>query len=145
LVAISQNPALFSLLGTQYGGDGKSTYALPNLQGSVALGQGQGTGLGNYVMGQQGGQDSVALVQSEMPIHTHTANSSARTSGESPVNSAFSDSDGGNVYSTSNSTLIPMNFNLVSMVGGNLPHNNMMPFLALNWIIALQGVFPSRP
>ncbi len=152
LMPISQNTALFSLLGTTYGGDGKSTFALPNLQGSAPMQQGQGPGLSLRDLGESGGEQTVTLLQTEMPSHSHTftcatdrgntttaASSYLATGAAGPPNQAIK----GTMYS-SNATNAQMNPSSLSITGGNLPHNNMMPYLGLTFIIALQGVFPPR-
>jgi microcystin-dependent protein len=146
LLPISQNTALFSLLGTFYGGDGKSTFALPNLEGSAAVSQGQGAGLSEYFLGQQSGSDFITLLQSEMPAHSHTA-MAATTSGNSknPNGTVLARSGGGNVYlAPAGAPIVPMAFQTLAPAGGSLPHNNMMPFLTVNFCIAMQGVFPPR-
>jgi microcystin-dependent protein len=150
IMAISQNTALFSLLGTTYGGNGQSTFALPNLQGSAPLQAGQGSGLSQRVLGEPGGQPGVTLLPTEMPAHTHTLQANA-IGGDvnSPANAVWAKAHTGkspiNVYNDSvatNSTT--MNPGMLAAAGGSQPHNNMPPYLALNFIIALQGVFPSR-
>ena len=145
LLPISQNTALFSLLGTFYGGDGKSTFALPNLQGSAPLFWGQGQGLSLYDLGQQGGSESVTLLESEIPAHTHQARGiiTPATLLSPGANTGFARSVGGNVYKNASAdiTLAPQ---ALTPAGGSLPHNNMMPYLTLNFCIALQGVFPPR-
>jgi microcystin-dependent protein len=147
LLPISQNTALFSLLGTTYGGDGKSNFALPNLQGSAPMQAGQGPGLSLRDLGEIGGEQSVTLLQTEMPAHSHTAMAAAGTGLADPTNNVWaSGAKGfGNVYSPSvAASNVQMNPFATSISGGNLPHNNMMPFLGLTFIIALQGVFPAR-
>jgi microcystin-dependent protein len=147
LLPISQNTALFSLLGTTYGGDGKSTFALPNLQGSAPLQQGQGPGLSLRDLGEIGGEQTVTLLQTEMPAHIHTAVAAAGAGLPDPTNNAWaSGAKGfGNIYSPSvQANNVQMNPFALSIAGGNLPHNNMMPYLCLTFIIALQGVFPPR-
>lgn len=147
LLPISQNTALFSLLGTIYGGDGKSTFALPNLQGSAPMQQGQGPGLSLRSQGETGGEQTVTLLQTEMPSHSHTAVAAAGTGLADPTGNAWaSGAKGfGNIYSPSvQASNVQMNPFATSIAGGNLPHNNMMPFLGLTFIIALQGVFPAR-
>ena len=142
LLPISQNTALFSLLGTFYGGDGKSTFALPDLQGSVPLQPGQGQGLSQYFLGQQAGVQFVTLIQSEMPSHTHTLVAS-----EEVVNANNAGDDWFGAGETRYATPPPnaqLNFQALSIAGGSLPHNNMMPYLVVNFCIALQGVFPAR-
>ena len=148
LLPISQNTALFSLLGTNYGGDGKSTFALPGLEGSVPIhaGQGQGPGLSQYFLGQTGGSEAVTLLQSEIPVHTHTLMAASGDQAEKniPTANALSRSNL-NIYSTTLTPLVQMAPQALAPAGGGLPHNNMMPYLTLNFCIALQGVFPPRP
>jgi microcystin-dependent protein len=147
LLPISQNTALFSLLGTTYGGDGKSTFALPNLQGSAPLQQGQGPGLSLRDLGELGGEQAVTLLQTEMPAHSHSAQATTTTNQASPANNAWASGQKGfgNVYTPSvPANNVPMNPFGTSITGGNLPHNNMPPFLGLTFIIALQGIFPPR-
>jgi microcystin-dependent protein len=147
LLPISQNTALFSLIGTFYGGDGRSTFALPNLQDSTPLGQGQGPGLSLYDLGQQSGTPFVTLLTAEMPLHNHTFGGT-NTAGDQPVaapDRQLAKSSPGNAYQTATSSnLTQFNPNMLSVGGGSLPHNNMMPFLVLTFIIALQGIFPPR-
>lgn len=147
LMPISQNTALFSLLGTSYGGDGKSTFALPNLEGSAPIHQGQGQGLSQYDVGQSGGSDTVTLLESEIPIHTHALRANPQL-GDSPSPAAdrsIARLGSINVYqTTSNANLTPMAAQSLPPAGGSLPHNNMQPYLALNFCIALQGIFPPR-
>jgi microcystin-dependent protein len=145
LMPISQNTALFSLLGTTYGGDGKSTFALPNMQGNVPMHPDQGAGLSLHFLGETGGSEFVTLLQSEIPFHTHGVRANtldlADTNVPSP-NAAFALSSGGTLYQGSaNATMSP---NAVSVAGGSLPHNNMQPYLTLSFCIAMQGVFPPR-
>jgi microcystin-dependent protein len=146
LLPISQNTALFSLLGTTYGGDGKSNFALPNLQGSAPMQAGQGPGLSLRDLGEVGGEQSVTLLQTEMPSHSHTAAAATNPGLADPTSNAWaSGAKGfGNVYSPSGANNVQMSPLATSIAGGNLPHNNMMPFLGLTFIIALQGVFPAR-
>jgi microcystin-dependent protein len=153
LLPISQNTALFSLLGTFYGGDGKSTFALPNLQGSVPIHVGQGPGLSEDFLGQQGGVEFVTLLQSEMPAHSHSfsANNNDATvndpSGALPAKGLWD--AGGDTGIVPMYTPPPQNTMMapdaIGIAGGSLPHNNMMPYLTLNFCIAMQGVFPPRP
>src|SRR5262245_4695371 len=146
LMPISQNTALFSLLGVTYGGDGKSTFALPNLQGSAPMQQGQGPGLSLRDLGEVGGEQNVTLLQTEMPAHAHTAVAASGTGLADPTNNAWaSGAKGfGSVYAPTSANNVPMSPVATSIAGGNLPHNNMPPFLCLTFIIALQGVFPAR-
>ena len=143
LLPISQNTALFSLLGTTYGGDGKSTFALPDLQGSTPLHPGQGQGLSLYDLGQQGGSDFVTLIQSEMPFHTHSLSASEEVVNEaSPANFFFG---AGETRYAAPASVTQMAPQALSPAGGSLPHNTLMPYLVVNFCIALQGVFPARP
>ncbi len=149
LMPISQNTALFALLGTTYGGDGKSTFALPDMQGNAPMHPGQGQGLSLRDLGQIGGAQSVTLLDSEIPVHTHNLLASGSPASTNiPINSpVIARSAGGNAYDTP--PLDPgtanMAFQTLALAGGSLPHNNLMPYLTLNYIIALQGVFPARP
>jgi microcystin-dependent protein len=149
LLSIAQNTALFSILGTTYGGDGRTTFALPDLRGRVPISAGQGPGLSDKRLGQQGGQETVTLTANEMPAHTHTATINADTS------VAISDQPR-NLIPARNAAATPqygdkitgkLNDKTVSVenAGGNQPHENMPPYTTVNYIIALQGIFPSRP
>jgi microcystin-dependent protein len=143
---ISQNTALFSLLGTTYGGDGKSNFALPNLQGSAPMQQGQGPGLSLRSLGEIGGEQNVTLLQTEMPSHNHGVQAATTPGQPSPGGNAWaSGAKGlGNFYAPTSANNVQMNPLATSITGGNLPHNNMPPFLGLTFIIALQGIFPPR-
>jgi microcystin-dependent protein len=149
LMSISQNTALFSLLGTVYGGDGRVTFGLPDLQGSAPMQQGQGPGLTERVLGEVAGEQSVTLLAQEMPSHTHLVNATT-TSGTtgSPGGAVFAQAKFGkvaaNIYSTAAPNVL-MNPQAIGPNGANLPHNNMPPYLAVNFIIALVGIFPQRP
>ena len=144
LLPISQNTALFSLLGTFYGGDGKSTFALPDLQGSGPVGQGQGAGLSDYFIGQQSGTQNVTLIQSEIPVHTHNVMTYQDDLAAAVVPSptvVIGKAKGGSVpYRPNQNTQLL--FTATSVVGASFPHNNMMPYLCVLFIIAMQGVFP---
>jgi microcystin-dependent protein len=147
LLPISQNTALFSLLGTYYGGDGKSTFALPNLQDSVPLGVGQGSGLSDYFLGQQSGSAFVTLIQSEMPFHNHFVQAYTGDPADNRIpapNMALGTPQTGNVYNATSTGLAMMSPQALAIAGGSLPHNNMMPYLVVNFCIAMQGVFPPR-
>ncbi|MBZ5603100.1 MAG: tail fiber protein [Acidobacteriia bacterium] len=146
LMAISQNTALFSLLGTFYGGDGKSTFGLPNLQGNVAIGQGQGPGLSDYFIGESGGTQNVTLLLTEMAMHQHSLNADVFDSPDntSPANAALANGPNNHMFSDQTAPLVQMAIQAVTITGSSLPHNNMMPYLTLNFCIALQGVFPAR-
>lgn len=144
---ISQNTALFSLLGTTYGGDGKSNFALPNVQGNAPMHPGQGSGLSLHDLGETGGSETVSLLESEIPNHNHGvgAQTVALSAVATPANATLSRPASGNLYyNNAGATLVPMNTNALTPAGGDQPHNNMQPYLTLNFCIALQGVFPPR-
>ncbi|MDQ3280930.1 MAG: tail fiber protein [Acidobacteriota bacterium] len=147
LLPISQNTSLFALLGTTYGGDGKSTFALPDLQGSVPLQPGWGPGLTERFLGEQSGVEAVTLLQSEIPAHTHSlgaANSFANNT--DPTGRLLSRIfGGGNLFKANTAPTDAMDLNSIAPAGGGVPHNNMMPYLTVRFCIALQGVFPQRP
>jgi microcystin-dependent protein len=144
LLSISQNTALFSILGTTYGGDGRTNFALPDLRGRVPVGFGQGSGLSSYVEGQAGGEETHQLSVNEMPSHNHSAGAdNGRGTSATPVgNLPAINNEGIQHYGASNNSA--MNAAAIGNSGGGQSHNNMQPYLALNYIIALQGVFPSR-
>jgi microcystin-dependent protein len=147
LLPLSQNTALFSLLGTTYGGDGKSTFALPNLQGSAPLhvgGNQPGSGLSTYDLGQSGGTDTVTLLTSETPAHTHSAAAQTVDQGDNRIPSPSLNLGNTQMYSTAGPAGATLDPSAVSVAGGGSPHNNLMPYLTLYFNIALQGVFPPR-
>jgi microcystin-dependent protein len=146
LMSISQNTALFSLLGTTYGGDGKSNFALPNLQGSAPMQAGQGPGLSLRDLGEIGGEQTVTLLQTEMPVHSHGVQAASAGGLPGPGNNAWASGGKGRpaTYAATSAQNAQMNPFGTSIAGGNQPHNNMPPFLGLTFIIALQGVFPAR-
>ena len=145
LMPISQNTALFSLLGTTYGGDGRSTFALPNLQGRAVMHPGQGPGLSLRDLGETGGAETVTLLQSEIPAHTHALMASNEIGEDrKAVGEAMARSTGGALYGPASGAPVALAPNAVAPAGGGLPHNNLMPYLTLNFCIALQGVFPPR-
>jgi microcystin-dependent protein len=149
LMPISQNTALFSLLGTFYGGDGRSTFGLPNLAGSSPMMQGQGQGLSLRDIGEVGGEEAVTLLQTELPQHAHTLNAfSGAADQDSPTNNTWAQSQGGrlgpNLFTATNANPTRMSPAALSISGGGLPHNNMPPYLTVNFCIALQGVYPPR-
>jgi len=146
LMPLSQNTALFSLLGTTYGGDGKSTFALPDMQGNVPMMWGQGPGLSLYDIGQMSGTSDVTLLQTEIPNHTHTLQAFATPAdlSEPQDGAVLTKSLNGALYNTTISNITQMAPQALTPAGGSLPHNNMAPYLTLNFCIALQGVFPPR-
>jgi microcystin-dependent protein len=148
LLPISQNTALFSLLGTTYGGDGKSTFALPDLQGAAAMFWGQGVGLSLRDLGETGGSQTITLLTSEMPVHVHAVNAKTPGGTANPTDMVWGTSNAGKVaalfYAPAATSPVLMHPGALSIAGGNLPHNNMPPYLTLNFCIALQGVFPPR-
>jgi microcystin-dependent protein len=149
LMPISQNTALFSLLGTTYGGDGRVTFGLPDLTGSAPMQQGQGPGLSPRYLGESGGSPTVSLQASEMPTHTHIPMAVAATGNTgSPIGATWAQATYGKGTSRAYSTAVPnvaMSPQSSLPAGGGQPHNNMPPYLCLSFIIALQGIFPQRP
>jgi microcystin-dependent protein len=160
LMPISQNTALFSLLGTVYGGDGKSTFALPDLQGSAPMQPGQGQGLSLRDLGEMSGVESITLLESEIPIHTHTPQVNKTVPADTDVatgnilaKSGYNDGQGGTGQistfvsqpTVNPPPLVALSPQALALAGGGLPHNNMQPYLTLNFCIALQGIFPQRP
>ena len=146
LLSIASNNALFSLLGTYYGGDGRTTFALPNLQGRVPMHYGSGAGLSPRLIGEAAGQESVSLTEAQLPAHTHKARaSSLKGNTNSPVGKVWSKDAGvQSATYTSNSADADMAAGAIAPAGGGQPHNNMPPYLAVNFIIALQGIYPAR-
>lgn len=146
LMSIAQNTALFSLLGTYYGGDGRVTFGLPNLQGRATIQQGQGPGLSPYTIGEMSGEPNVSLISTEMPMHTHLPNSlSSPGSQASPVNALWAGEAAGITFTyatgPANAT---MNVMAIGLAGGSQPHSNQQPYLAITFCIALEGIYPSR-
>lgn len=141
LLPLSQNTALFSLLGTTYGGNGKSNFALPDLQGRAPMHPGQGPGLSLHDLGETGGSETVTLLESEIPSHSHGIRATdERGDGTSPVGSYLA--TGTNMYlSATNTQMAP---EALAPAGGDAPHNNLQPYLTFYFCIALQGVFPPR-
>jgi len=149
LLPISQNTALFSLLGTTYGGDGKSTFALPNMLDNAPMQPGQGQGLSLRDLGEMSGVESITLLVSEIPVHTHTIMAADPQEGTANLQVGaperiLAKSGGGNAYGPLSGPVM-MAFQSLPPAGGGLPHNNMQPYLTLNFCIALQGIFPQRP
>lgn len=146
LLPISQNTALFSLLGTTYGGDGKSNFALPNLQGLAPLQAGQGPGLSLRDLGETSGEQSVTLLVTEMPVHSHTVQAATSGGLPSPTANAWASGAKGHPasYAAPSGQTVQMSPSGTSVTGSSFPHNNMSPYLCLTFIIAMQGVFPPR-
>jgi len=145
LLPLSQNTALFSLLGTTYGGDGKSNFALPDLQGRAPMHPGQGPGLSLHDLGETGGSDTVSLLESEIPSHSHTLRGDVLDIGDTNVvspNASLALSSGGTLYQ--NASNVNMSDNALTPSGGDQPHNNLQPYLTFYFCIALQGVYPPR-
>ncbi len=145
ILPLSQNTALFSLLGTIYGGDGKSNFALPNLQGSAPMHPGQGPGLSLHALGETGGTDTVSLLQTEIPSHSHawTASNQDGTV-QSPGGQLTAGGVGGITLYATPGPMTPLAPNAIPPVGGSQPHNNLQPYLTMTFCIALQGVYPPR-
>ena len=147
LLPLSQNTALFSLLGTTYGGNGMSNFALPDLQGRAPMHPGQGPGLSLHDLGETGGSETVSLLESEIPAHTHALRVDAADPADVQAPTAgvvLARSTGGNAYASSPLALTPLAGEALAPAGGDAPHNNMMPYLTFNFCIALQGVYPPR-
>jgi microcystin-dependent protein len=143
LMAISENEVLFTLIGTTYGGDGQTTYALPDLRGRVPIGVGQGQGLGAYQFGQVGGQESPTLNVTQLPAHTHVYNPST-SQGEPTTEHPESSYPAPEGYYATTANAAPMGPPTLAAAGGSQPHNNIQPFLGINFIISLFGIFPSQ-
>jgi microcystin-dependent protein len=145
LLPLSQNTALFSLLGTTYGGNGKSNFALPDLQGRAPMHPGQGPGLSLHDLGETGGSETVTLLESEIPAHSHSLTASQADGVERiPTGQQFATGVGISMYQTPGA-LVQLSPNALGPAGGDQPHNNMQPYLTCYFCIALQGVFPPRP
>jgi microcystin-dependent protein len=151
LLSIAQNTALFSILGTTYGGNGQTTFALPDLRGRVPLGQGQGPGLQSYELGEVLGVENVTLTSTQMPAHNHTVQVSSSAANSPTANNNYLAVANANVggdpvtVNTYNGTPNAiLGNNSIGISGSNLPHDNIQPSLGMNYIIALQGIFPSR-
>lgn len=144
IVPLSQNTALFSLLGTQYGGNGLNNFALPNLQGMAPMHHGQGPGLSDRFIGEEGGSEFITLLESEIPAHNHFIQAAVLPADvNNPTNNALSRSSNVSAYNAAGPA-VQMGANALTPSGGSLPHNNMQPYLTLNFCIALQGVYPPR-
>lgn len=146
LMPLSQNTALFSLLGTTYGGDGKSNFALPDLQGRSPMHPGQGPGLSLHDLGETWGSETVSLLESEIPSHSHAlmAQNVPLGAQASAAGNSYTRPASGNLYDGTSLSAIQMSDSAITPAGGDAPHNNMMPYLTFYFCIALQGVFPPR-
>ncbi len=146
LVAVSQNDALFSLFGTLYGGDGRTTFGLPDLRGRIPICAGTGPGLSPRRLGAKGGDEKVTLTSTQLPAHSHPLRASANSTSnaDNPVDAATGDAGGVALYGVPGSEPIAMNAAAVSSVGAGQSHNNMAPVLAIHFIVALFGIYPSR-
>lgn len=147
LLPISQNTALFSLLGTVYGGNGQSTFGLPDLQGNAPMHPDQGPGLSQHFLGETGGASTVTLLESEIPVHNHAVRIHDIDLAElnAPAqNRSLAQSANANAYVAPGS-FVTMSPQALTPAGSSFPHNNLMPYLVINFCIALQGVFPPRP
>jgi microcystin-dependent protein len=147
LLPLSQNTALFSLLGTTYGGNGKSNFALPDLQGRAPMHPGQGPGLSLHDLGETGGSETVTLLESEIPAHAHSVNANATPANLAAPSAAraWARTQPGTSYKApSGQPIVPFAPEALGPAGGDQPHNNMMPYLTFYFCIALQGVFPPR-
>jgi len=146
LLGINSNQALFSLIGTYYGGNGIQTFALPNLQGRAPMSFGNSAS-GSYTIGENGGEEMHTLLSSEVPPHVHAlqGTTAAATASKPPTSNLLAATSGGaTIYAAATGTLSVMNASTISFVGGNQPHENRQPYLVMNWVIALVGIFPSR-
>lgn len=143
LLPIAQNTALFALLGTTFGGNGQTTFALPNLQGRAPMGGGAGPGLSPRDLGEEGGRESVVLLQTEMPGHTHTLSARSSRADRANASGAALAVSTDQVYASA-SAAAPMHVQAIGLAGGSQAHNNMQPYLALNFCIAVVGAFPAR-
>ena len=149
ILSINQNQALFSILGTTYGGDGRTTFALPDLRGRVAIGPRQGPGLTNRTLGQKGGTENQPLSVGDMPVHTHTMHASTNMpagimQGTNPTNRVFGQPVSAEIYSAVDSAEVAMSSAAIGNAGTGQGHNNQQPSRALNYIICLSGLFPPR-
>lgn len=146
LMSIAQNTALFSLLGCTYGGDCRTTFALPNLQGRATVHQGQGPGLSTYTLGESAGEQNVTLISTEMPMHTHAVNCISSAGDQpSPIGNLWSGEAGGVTLTYNSQTPnVTMNVMAIGLAGGSQSHQNQQPFLGITFVICLYGIFPSR-
>ena len=144
LVSIAENDALYTLLGTTYGGDGVTIFGLPDLRGRVPLHAGTGPGLGTYTQGEMLGSESVTLITAQLPAHTHIAMANATATSLSPANAVWAAASGVNIYGTATPNAT-MSAAAIAPGGGSQPHDNMAPYLAVTFIIATAGIYPPQP
>jgi len=142
ILPIAEYETLFQLIGTTYGGDGQVTFGLPDLRGRVPIHQGQGSGLSNYVLAQTGGVESVTLTINQIPLHSHVPAASNTGNSDTPANNYWANSTLGKPYSAA-PPAVQMNAGTITPTGGSQPHDNMIPFLCVTYIISLFGIFPS--
>jgi microcystin-dependent protein len=143
LLSIAENDALYALLGTTYGGDGVTTFGLPDLRGRIPIGQGQGPGLANYTLGQIGGAETVTLSTAQMPGHTHSIAVGGTATTTTAANNVVAQATT-NAFAATGTPTVSLAGSTLSSTGGNQPHENMPPFLATNFIICVAGIFPSQ-
>ena len=144
IMSISQNTALFSLLGTTYGGNGQTTFGLPDLRSRIPIHVGQGSGLSNYDLGQASGTETVTLTANQLPPHNHTVNASTAATTKNPTNTVPGVTGAGSSYAETPTPGTTMNAGMVTGGGSGQPHNNCQPYLCVNFVIAIEGVYPSR-
>lgn len=142
ILPINQNQALFSLLGTTYGGNGQTTFALPNLNGRVAISSGQGAGLSSHTLGEVSGTETVTLTSNQIPQHNHLAQTASASTTTDPTGALPGPTSGHNLYDPNVNTT--MNPQAIGVAGGSQPHNNLQPYGTTTYCIALQGIFPPR-
>jgi microcystin-dependent protein len=145
LLPINQNQALFALLGNMYGGNGTTTFALPDLQSRVPIHQGQGAGLSAYVVGQAGGTETVTLAAAQMPAHTHSVQASSSAAGSTKPKGRVPARSQSDTYAAKPDTSTVMHANMIAEAGSGGPHPNMQPYVTVNFCIAMVGIFPARP
>jgi microcystin-dependent protein len=144
ILSIAQNTALFSLLGTTYGGNGQTTFALPDLRSRIPVHVGQGPGLSDYSLGQASGTETVTLSAGQLAPHGHTVNASTTATSKNPANNVPAVTGAGSSYAATPTPGTTMNAGMVTGGGSGQPHNNLQPYLCVNFVIALEGIFPSR-
>lgn len=145
ILPISENDALFALIGTTYGGDGQTTFAIPDLRGRLPIHQGTLSGGGNYVLGQRAGSETVTLSTNQIPAHNHPMTAAATANTTVPTGNVFGGtSTGQELYTSATTPISAMASQTLNSAGGSQPHNNMMPYLCVSFIIALYGIFPSQ-